>query len=107
MIVKFDDFLNEAAQVVFPHPEDGSRVAKFRVIAKPGSTTNVIRFIAASSKDLDQLDGVSKNVVIEAILKYAHKQFREIKFVPLRYDDDGAGYAIQVDLEPIMKKLNK
>jgi hypothetical protein len=107
MIVKFDDFLNEAAQVVFPHPEDGSRVAKFRVIAKPGSTTNVIRFIAASSRDLDQLDGVSKQVVLEAILKYANKQFRDIKFIPLRYDDDGAGYGIQVDLEPIMKKLNK
>ena len=107
MIVKFDDFLNEAAQIVFSHPEDGSRVAKFRVVASPTSTTNVIRFIAASSKDLDKLYGVSKEVVLEAILKYANKQFRDIKFIPLRYDDDGAGYGIQVDLEPIMKGLNK
>ncbi len=37
---------------------------------------------------------------------YANKQFREIKFLPVRYDQ-GAGYAIKIDLEPIMKKLNK
>jgi hypothetical protein len=107
MIVKFDDFLNEAAQIVFPHSEDGSRVAKFKVIASPTSLNNVIRFIAASSKDLDQLDGVRKEVVLEAILKYANKQFRDIKFVPIKYDDDGAGYGIKIDLEPIMKRLNK
>ena len=107
MIVKFDDFLNEAAQIVFPHPEDGSRVAKFKVIAKPTSLNNVIRFIAASSKDLDKLYGVRKEVVLEAILKYANKQFRDIKFVPLKYDDDGAVYGIKIDLEPIMKRLNK
>lgn len=107
MIVKFDNFLNEKAQIVFPHPEDGSRVAKFKVIASPTSLNNVIRFIAASSKDLDQLNGVSKEVVLEAILTYANRQFRDINFVPIKYDDDGAGYGIKIDLEPIMKRLNK
>jgi len=106
MIVKFDDFLNEAAQIVFPHSEDGSRVAKFKVIASPTSLNNVIRFIAASSKDLDQLDGVSREVIQDAIIKYANKQFRDITFVPVKYDK-GAGYVIKIDLGPIMKKLNK
>ena len=107
MIVKFDNFLNEKAQIGFPHPEDGSRGAKFKVIASPTSLNNVIRFIAASSKDLDQLSGVSKEVVLEAILTYANKQFRDINFVPIKYDDDGAGYGIKIDLEPIVKRLNK
>ena len=105
MIVKFENFLNEKAQVVFPHDEDGSRVAKFTVVASPPSY-NMIRFIAASSKDLDQLDGVSREVIQDAIIKYANKQFRDITFVPVKYDQ-GAGYVIKIDLGPIMKKLNK
>ena len=106
MIVKFENFLNEKAQVVFPHDEDGSRVAKFTVVASPTSLNNMIRFIAASSKDLDQLDGVSREVIEDAIIKYANKQFRDITFVPVK-NDQGAGYGIKIDLGPIMKKLNK
>ena len=106
MIDKFENFLNENAQVVFSHPEDGSRVAKFKVIATPTSLNNMIRFIAASSKDLDQLDDIDRDDIVEAILKYANKQFREIKFLPVK-NDQGAGYGIKINLEPIMKKLNK
>jgi len=106
MISNFDQFLNEKAQVILPHEEDGSRVAYFKVIATPTSLNNMIRFIAASSKDLDKLDGIHRDDIVEAILEYANKQFREIKFLPVRYDQ-GAGYAIKIDLEPIMKKLNK
>ena len=102
-----DVLLEEKAQIVFPHPVDASRVAYFTVIATPTSLNNVIRFMAASEDDLDKLDGVSREVILEAILKYANNQFKEINFVPIKYDDDGAGFGIKIDLQSVVEKLKK
>ena len=102
-----DVLLEEKAQIVFPHPVDASRVAYFNVISSPTSLNNVIRFMAASEEDLNKLDGVSREVILESILKYANNQFKEINFVPIKYDDDGAGFGIKIDLQSVVEKLRK
>ena len=98
-MIKLKDILNEATIKVNNIP------AKFTVVAKPGSMNNIIQFIAASSKDLDSLQDVSKDDIRAAILEYANKRFREIKFIPLGRDYQGAGYALKVDFNTIIKKL--
>ena len=97
-MIKLKDILNEATIKVNNIP------AKFTVVAKPGSMNNIIQFIAASSKDLDSLQDVSKDDIRAAILAYANKQFREIKFLPV-HNYQGAGYAIKIDFETVIKKL--
>lgn len=97
-MIKLQNILNEANIKV------NNVTANFRVIATPTSLNNMIRFIAASSKDLDILQDISKDEIREAILKYANKQFREIKFVPVKYDE-GAGYGFKIDLNTVLKRL--
>jgi|TARA_R110002074_G_scaffold396035_2_gene584948 hypothetical protein len=97
-MIKLQNILNEANIKV------NNVTANFRVIATPTSLNNMIRFIAASSKDLDILQDISKDEIREAILKYANKQFREIKFLPVKYDE-GAGYGFKIDLNTVLKRL--
>ncbi len=107
--MKITDILFEQnAQIVFPHKEDASRVARFKVVASPTSLNNIIKFIPATSKDLDKLEGVEESDALAAVVEYAEKHFDgHIKFIPLTHDYGGVGYAIKIDLEPIMKTLNK
>jgi len=98
-VIKLKGMLQEANVKV------NNTTVKFTVIATPTSLNNMFRFIAASSKDLDILRDFRRDDIKAAILKYANKQFREIKFVPVRYDDDGAGYAFKIDLNTVLKKL--
>jgi|TARA_R110002167_G_scaffold113115_5_gene285953 hypothetical protein len=100
-MIKLKNILNEKAYVSV-----NNIPAKFTVIAKPGSMNNIIQFIAASSNDLDKLQDVSRDDISAAILKYANKQFKEIKFISLGRDYQGAGYAIKIDLNTVVKKLN-
>ena len=103
-----DIVFEQNAQIVFPHKEDASRVARFKVVASPTSLNNIIKFIPATSKDLDKLEGVEESDALTAVVEYAEKHFDgHIKFIPLTHDYGGVGYAIKVDLEPIVKTLNK
>ena len=105
-MIKLKNILNENAPIVFPHPEDGSRVAAFSVNQNfTKDSKHLIIFMAKTSKDLDKIQGMG-DTIKTAILEYANKQFREIQFV-MDTDYEGAGYAIRIDLEPIIKKLNK
>ena len=97
-MIKLKDILNEANVKV------NNTTVKFTVIATPTSLNNMFRFIAASSKDLDILQDFSSDDIRAAILKYANNQFREIKFIPVKYDD-GAGYGFKIDLNTVLKKL--
>jgi len=107
--MKISDIVFEQnAQIVFPHKEDASRVARFKVVASPTSLNNIIKFLPATSKDLDNLEGVEESDALAAVVEYAEKHFDgHIKFIPLTHDYGGVGYAIKIDLEPIMKTLNK
>lgn len=103
-----DIVLEQNAQIVFPHKEDASRVARFKVVASPTSLNNIIKFIPATSKDLNKLEGVEESDALAAVVEYAEKHFDgHIKFIPLTQDYGGVGYAIKIDLEPIIKTLNK
>lgn len=97
-----DILLTEKAPIVFPHSSDGSRVAKFTVIGRAG----IIQFMAASSEDLDKLEGTDEQVILNAILKYANSQYREISFLPFN-NYEGAGYAIRINIEEVIKRLSK
>jgi len=107
-MIKLKNILNENAQIVFPHPTDGTRVANFSVrkgVTK--ETRNLLIFTVKSSKDLAQyIEFDDDSIINNAIIEYANKQFREIKFV-MDTEYQGAGRAIVVDLEPIAKTLNK
>ena len=107
-MIKLKNIINENAQIVFPHPTDGTRVAKF--IVRRGATKetrNLLIFMVKSSKDLAQyIEFDDDSIINNAILEYANKQFREIKFV-MDTEYQGAGRAIVPDLEPIIKTLNK
>ena len=107
-MIKLKNILNENAQIVFPHPADGTRVAQFSVSkGSTKDTRNLLIFMAKTSKDLDKyIELEDKQIIENAIIEYANKQFREIKFV-IDSNYPGAGFGIAIDLEPIAKTLNK
>jgi len=102
----FEEFINENNfQTVI-----GDGVVNFKLFAP--SRTGTIGVLAANSKELDKLieldlSELEVGRLIESTMNDQLKKYKEsIKVV---YDTgyQGAGYSFYVDLEDILKKLNK
>tara|TARA_B100001173_G_scaffold261865_1_gene235558 strand:- start:832 stop:1167 length:336 start_codon:yes stop_codon:yes gene_type:complete len=111
MISNFDNFLNERNfQVVIPHKEKGSVVANFT--ARPGSTrdtTGKIILMPRDSKALDQLEGLPNFHIQQNLEDALNKEFKREGIIEFRTDAKypGSGYAFDLVLDKIIKRLNK
>ena len=106
---KLKDLLNEGKVVLTStdkNSESPSEYPEFKVMT-PVSGGNTIGFMAKTTKDLDKIDNLgdtSKRDICKQLAIFAMKRMKPLKFTP--FDNyDGAGYAIQVDMNFITKKL--
>ncbi len=107
--MKLKDLLDEGKVVLTSTDKNSdlpSEYPEFKVMT-PVSGVNTIVFMAKTSKDLDKIDKLgdtSKRDICKQLAIFAMKKLRPLKFVP--FDNyEGAGYAIQVDMNFIAKKL--
>lgn len=107
--MKLKDLLKEGKVVLTSTDRNShspSEYPEFRVMT-PSAGGNTIVFMAKTSKDLDAIDNLgdtSKRDICKQIAIFAMKRMKPLKFVP--FDNyEGAGYAIQVDMNFIVKKL--
>ena len=111
MISNFDSFLNEKNfQVVIPHKQKGSVVANFK--AMPGSTRDTagkLILMARDSKALDQLEGLPNFHIQQNLEDALNKEFKREGIIEFRTDAKypGSGYAFDLVLDKIIKRLNK
>tara|TARA_B110000285_G_C14969331_1_gene535738 strand:- start:133 stop:504 length:372 start_codon:yes stop_codon:yes gene_type:complete len=61
-------------------------------------------FIAKSSKDLDKLMDIDKDMIPVKLLEFANNKFKEIKFIR-NNGYLGAGYALMIDTDSVVNKL--
>ena len=97
MISNFDSFLNEKNfQVVIPHKEKGSVVANFKAMPR-------------DSKALDQLEGLPNFHIQQNLEDALNKEFKREGIIEFRTDAGypGAGYAFDLILDKIVKRLNR
>ena len=106
---KLKDLLNEGKVVLTStdkNSESPSEYPEFKVMT-PVSGDNTIVFMAKTTKDLDKIDNLgdtSKRDICKQLAIFAMKRMKPLKFTP--FDNyEGAGYAIQVDMNFIAKKL--
>lgn len=107
--MKLKDLLKEGKVVLTSTDRNShspSEYPEFRVMT-PTNGGNTIVFMAKTSKDLDSIDNLgdtSKRDICKQLAIFAMKRMKPLKFVP--FDNyEGAGYAIQVDMNFIAKKL--
>ena len=106
MAKKFDAFVNEKnLQVV-----TSSDAINYRISHQSGSGHIVA--MAATGKDLDKEieSGASKTAIgkdIEDTINNQLKKLRQEITVSIDYGYQGAGYAFTLNLEGLLKKLNK
>ena len=106
MAKKFDEFLNEKNfQVV-----SNMNAINYSLTYPLGSGRIVA--MAATSKDLDKEieSGASKTAIgkdIEDTINDQLKKFRQSITVSVDYSYEGAGYGFLINLEDLLKKLNK
>ena len=109
-MIKLTSILNEGKIVVTSTDKNPnvspSVYPEFKVMT-PTSGGNTIVFMAKTSKDLDKIDKLgdtTKRDICKQLAIFAMKRMKPLKFVP--FDNyEGAGYAIQVDMNFIAKKL--
>lgn len=107
--MKLKDLLKEGKVVLSSTDKNSelpSEYPEFRV-STPTNGGNIIVFMAKTSKDLDAIDKLgdtSKKDICKQLAIFAMKKLKPFKFVP--YDNyEGAGYAIKVDMDFIVRKL--
>jgi hypothetical protein len=106
MAKKFDEFLNEKNfQVV-----SNMKAINYSLTYQLGSGRIVA--MAATGKDLDKEieSGASKTAIgkdIEDTINDQLKKFRQSITVSVDYNYEGAGYGFLINLEDLLKKLNK
>lgn len=109
--MKLTDILNEGKIVITSVDKKSELPSNFVDFQVSGGRTtydgkSVISFIPKSSKDLDKIDqlgNTSKLDITKQIAKFAEKKTK-IKFLPFDRHE-GAGFAILVDIDDIVKKL--
>ena len=108
-MIKLTNILNEGKVLVQSKDKKSdspSEYPEFKVMI-PVSGGNTIVFMAKTTKDLDKIDNLgdtSKKDICKQLAIFAMKRMKPLKFTP--FDNyEGAGYAIQVDMNFIAKKL--
>ncbi len=101
--------LNEGKQVLLKSEDKNSDLPsaypEFTII-KNVNDSNIIAFIPSTSKDLDKIDSLgntSKNDICKQLAIFAMKKTK-MKFMPFE-DYEGAGYAIKLNMNDLVKKL--
>ena len=106
----FNDFITEKNFQVVVTGDDESHAIKYRLSYRYGQ--GGILAMANSSKDLDKeiKSGASKTALgkdIEDTINDQLKKSRESVRVSIDHGYQGAGYAFRLELEDLLKKLNK
>lgn len=110
MVKKYEEFLNEKNMLVVVHGEDMSHAVNFRLTYR-FDKGNILA-MASTSKDLDKLikSGQSETAIgkdIEDMINDQLKKFRTGFTVERDHGYKGAGYSFYLNLEYILKRLNK
>ena len=110
MVKKFDKFLNEKNMLVVINGEDMSHAVNFRLSYRYGQ--GGILAMAATSKDLDKLIASNQSETaigkdIEVMINQQLKKFRAGFTVEQDHGYQGAGYSFYLNMDDILKRLNK
>ena len=108
----FEEFkINEGRKLLLKSEDKNSDLPsaypEFTII-KPVRDSNIIAFIASTSKDLDKIDSLgntSKSDICKQLAIHAMKKTK-MNFIPFE-DYEGAGYAIKLNMSDLVKKLGK